>query len=63
MNKSFKFSVALLLILTTLLSGCIVPDGWGDRGGYVRGDHGGYGGHHRRHHGDRGGDQGDRGGD
>jgi len=52
MNKSFKFSVVMLFILTTLLSGCIVPDEWGDHGGYRGGDHG-----------DRGGHQGDRGDD
>ena len=48
MKRSFKFSVALLLALTTLLSGCIFPgDGW-DRDG------------HRGHgeHGDRGGERG-----
>ncbi len=53
MNKSFKFSVAMLFILTTLLSGCIFPGEWRDHGG----DHGDHG-----DHGDRG-DRGDRGGD
>lgn len=44
MNKSFKFSVAMLFMLTTLLSGCIVPGEWRDHGG---------------DQGDRGGDQGE----
>lgn len=59
MNKSFKFSVAMLFILTALLSGCIFPGEWRDHGGYRSGDQGDHGGHH----GDRGRHQGDRGGD
>ena len=49
MKNYFKFSVAMIFILTTLLSGCIVPvEGWG------RGGDGGGGEHHG---GDRGGDR------
>lgn len=55
MNKSFKFSVAMLFMLTTPLSGCIFPGEWRDRGG----DHGDRG----NDHGDRGGYHGDHGGD
>lgn len=54
MKNSIIFLAALILILTTSLSGCIFPgDRWGRDGG-----HGGDRGH------DRGGDRGhDRGGD
>jgi hypothetical protein len=58
MKLSFKFSVVMLFILTTLLSGCIVPEVW------VPDGHGGEdrGGEHRDRGGDRGGDRGDHGG-
>jgi len=40
MKRPFKFSVVMIFILTTLLSGCVVTDeGWG-RGGDHGGDHG-----------------------
>lgn len=53
MKRSFKFSVAMLFILTTLLSGCIFPGEWWGHDGHRGGDRGG-------EHGDRGGDHGDR---
>ncbi len=57
MKNYFKFSVAMVFILTTLLSGCIVPvEGWG-RGGDGGEHHGGDRGGDRHH--DRGGDRGD----
>ena len=60
MKNSFKFSVAMISILMTLLSGCVFPgEGWG--GGDYRG--GGRGGDDYRgngHGGDRGGENGDR---
>jgi hypothetical protein len=46
MKKSFKFSIAMLLVLTTLLSGCIYPGEWW--------------GHGHRHDGGRDGEHGDR---
>jgi len=59
MNRSYKFSVATLLVLTTLLSGCIFPGEWQDQGGYQGGEHGDRSGHHH----DRGRDHGNRGED
>jgi hypothetical protein len=53
MKRSFKFSVAMLLILTTLLSGCIFPGEWWGPDGHHGGEHGDRGG-------DRGGGHGDR---
>lgn len=48
MKRSFKFSVVLLLTLTTLLSGCIFPgDEWGRGGHGERGERGGEHGDHR----------------
>ena len=41
MKKSMKLSVALLLVLTSMLSGCIFPGEWWGHGG-----HGGHGGEH-----------------
>jgi hypothetical protein len=56
MKKSFKFKVAMFVVLTSLLSGCYFPGyGWdhdGGRGGDRGGEHGDRGG-------DRGGDHGD----
>ena len=63
MNRSLKFSAAMLFILTTLLSGCIFPGEWRDHGGYRGGDHRDNGGHHGDRGGDHGDHQGDRGGD
>ena len=63
MKNSVKFSVAIILILATSLSGCVYP---GERWGYGgdRGEHGDRGGHSDRgDRGDRGGDRGDRGGE
>lgn len=55
MKSSFKFSVSMIFMLMTALSGCIYPgERWDhDRGG--RDEHGDRGGDH-------GGDRGDRGG-
>lgn len=54
MKNSFKFSVAAILILMTLLSGCMYPGerwehggGSHDRGGDHGGDHGGDRGDYR----------------
>ena len=44
MKRSIKISIALLLTLTGMLSGCIIWPGWWDEGG-------GRGGH-EHHHGD-----------
>ena len=57
MKNSVKFSVAIILILATSLSGCVYPgERWGDGG-----DRGGHS--DRGDRGDRGGDRGDRGGE
>lgn len=43
MKRSIKLSIALLLIVSSTLSGCIIWPGWWDEGG--RGGHGGGRGH------------------
>ena len=48
MKKSLLVRLALLLLITSTLSGCI----WAVDDGYGRGDHGGGGEHHGDHHGD-----------
>jgi hypothetical protein len=61
MKISFKFSAAMLFILTILLSGCIFPGEWRGNDGYRGGDRGGdRGGEHGDRGGDRGGEHGDR---